>query len=131
MSAPVPLALRELMILTKCYCGNYGEDPHPRLGHNCSFRRDVETVVAAVQRVLALCEDELSGGGTGPWDHPSPLAEKVHAALLGLPQPVNEDPPWDEPTPQPSYSAQVAERLQRAEADRRLSEEREGPSGPG
>lgn len=127
MTSPTQVALRELMILTKCYC----DGDHPRLGHNCSFRPDVETVVANVGAALKLCEDELSGGGTGPWDHPSPLAEKVHAALLGLPQPVDESPPWDEPTPQPSYSAQIAERLQRAEADRRLSEEREGSPGPG
>lgn len=76
MTAPVPLALRELMILTKCYC----DGEHPRLGHNCSFRRDVETVVAAVKQVLALCEREKTREQPRAGHQ---VAFDVRAALLG------------------------------------------------
>lgn len=77
MTAPVPLALRELMILTKCYC----DGEHPRLGHNCSFRRDVETVVAAVQQALAMCELGDLPHAPDPWvrEH----LNAVRRALLG------------------------------------------------
>lgn len=115
MTAPVPLALRELMILTKCYC----DGEHPRLGHNCSFRRDVETVVAAVQSVLAMCNEAIPENDPR---FPADTADNIRRALLGL-------PPWRDEDP--ALAAQVAERLQRAEADRRLSEGGGGPSGPG
>lgn len=86
MTSPTQVALRELMILTKCYCGNYGEDPHPRLGHNCSFRPDVETVVAAVQRVLALCEESERA------QHDYVATVDIRRELLGLP--AEQGPPW-------------------------------------
>ena len=87
--APTQIALRELMILTRCYC----DGEHPRLGHNCSFRPDVETLVANIGAALKICEDELASGGTDPWSHPSPLAGAIHATLLGLPLP-DDSPPW-------------------------------------
>lgn len=86
--APTQVALRELMILTRCYCGpNEPGGEHPRLGHNCSFRRDVETLVAAVARVLALCDEADTGNVVwkGYVD-----SDDVRAALLGL----DPGPPW-------------------------------------
>jgi hypothetical protein len=71
------------MILTKCYC----DGEHPRLGHNCSFRPDVETLVAAVGAVLALCEESERA------QHDYVAAVDVRRALLGLPP--DDDPPWD------------------------------------
>lgn len=136
--SPTQVALRELMMLTKCYCGNYGEDPHPRLGHNCSFRRDVETLVGAVRRVLEMCEREKTREQPRAGHQ---VADEIRRALLGLP--AYDGPPWsDETEPSPlvaalrelpaaAYSAQIAERLQRAEADRRLSDVEGGSSAPG
>jgi hypothetical protein len=86
MSAPTQVALRELMILTKCYCGNYGEDPHPRLGHNCSFRPDVETLVANVATVLELCNNAIAENDPRL---PADAADNIRRALLGL-------PPWSD-----------------------------------
>lgn len=59
MTSPVQVALRELMILTKCYC----DGEHPRLGHNCSFRPDVVRVVAEVARLQAEIENLQRNSG--------------------------------------------------------------------
>lgn len=80
--SPTQVALRELMILTKCYCGNYGEDPHPRLGHNCSFRRDVLTLVTNIGAALELCDGVKGPGELAP-DAVLEFAKAVRAALLG------------------------------------------------
>jgi hypothetical protein len=85
--SPTQVALRELMILTKCYC----DGEHPRLGHNCSFRPDVETLVGAVAAVLKICEADTVGDRAG-----HQVAYDIRRALLGLPQPVDESPPWRE-----------------------------------
>lgn len=128
--SPTQVALRELTMLTKCYCdGQYDGvgHPHPRLGHNCSFRRDVLTLVDSIGAVLRACNEAIAANDPR---FPAAAADDIRRALLGLP--AYEDPPWDSSVVPPvAHSAQVAERLQRAEADRRLSEEREGPSGPG
>lgn len=80
MTSPVQVALRELMILTKCYC----DGQHPRLGHNCSFRPDVERVVKAIADAIAACDDTLVDGGS---------PEEIRRALLGLPEPsITGDP---------------------------------------
>lgn len=92
--APTQLALRELMILTRCYCGpNEPGGTHPRLGHNCSFRRDVETLVAAVRRVLELCDEADTGNVV--WKGYTD-SDEVRATLLGVPVKAHsdEDPPW-------------------------------------
>lgn len=122
--SPTQVALRELTMLTKCYC----DGEHPRLGHNCSFRRDVETVVDNIGAVLRACNEAIAANDPR---FPSAAADDIRRALLGLPG--YEDPPWDTSVVEPpaAHSATIAERLQRAEADRRLSEEREGPSGTG
>jgi len=134
VTSPTQVALRELMILTKCYC----DGEHPRLGHNCSFRPDVMTLVANIGAVLELLND---GRGDGVWEG-FVEAEKVRAALLGVPMrswPA-DDPPWNQEVPadallrdpgSAAYSGQIAERLQRAEESRRLSEQKEGPSATG
>lgn len=75
MTSPTQAALRELMILTKCYC----DGEHPRLGHNCSFRPDVLTLVANISAALEACDTALVDGGS---------PEEIRRALLGLP--VNE-----------------------------------------
>lgn len=80
--SPTQVALRELMILTRCYC----DGEHPRLGHNCSFRRDVETVVANVGDVLSLCNEAIAANDPR---FPADAADNVRRALLGL-------PPWTE-----------------------------------
>lgn len=120
MTSPVQVALRELMILTKCYCdGQYDGIGHPRLGHNCSFRPDVVRVVEAIGGALKLCDDELAGGGSDPWSHPSPFAEAIRATLLGLPA-DEDDPPWNQDegsrvpgSDAPAHSALIAQKLQR------------------
>lgn len=83
MTSPVQVALRELMILTKCYC----DGEHPRLGHNCSFRPDVMRVVEAIGEALKLCE--ITPLAPDPWvvEH----LDAIRAALLGN---ATDDPPW-------------------------------------
>lgn len=115
VTSPVQVALRELMLLTKCYC----DGQHPRLGHNCSFRPDVERVVAAIGGALAACDDALVDGGS---------PEEIRRVLLGLPAddfPYVTDTPneaIDAWAPAPStrsvkdapHAAQIAQRLQDA-----------------
>lgn len=86
MTSPTQVALRELMILTKCYC----DGEHPRLGHNCSFRPDVQTVVANVGAVLTRCNEAIADNDPR---FPSTAADQIRRALLGLPP--DDDPPWD------------------------------------
>jgi hypothetical protein len=132
MTSPTQVALRELMILTKCYC----DGEHPRLGHNCSFRRDVQTVVAAIGEALRLCEDAK----VSETQSMESLADEIRTALLGLP--ADEGPPWrdeapgggvpDEPIEHTTaaYSAQIAERLQR-NITPHVSDGEGGPYGTG
>lgn len=93
MTAPVQVALRELMILTKCYC----DGEHPRLGHNCSFRPDVKTLVDAITAVLKLCDEAV---------HDGPHPEEIRAALLGLPYVPDADAMTRDPgCPRCNYDA--------------------------
>lgn len=95
--SPTQVALRELMILTRCYC----DGEHPRLGHNCSFRRDVETVVAAVQRALDICDTAIRESTLGEAAGYA-VADDVRRAVLGLdPDP---GPPWNNGNATPDVS---------------------------
>jgi len=86
--SPTQVALRELTMLTKCYC----DGEHPRLGHNCSFRPDVLTLVTNIGNVLKLCDER-----SGLWDDGRIPAEDVRRTLLGLSTGdggATDDPPW-------------------------------------
>lgn len=100
--APTQIALRELMILTRCYC----DGEHPRLGHNCSFRPDVETVVAAVQKALALCNEAIAEGGPDPYAERMVPADEIRRLLLGwsMPRGYDPGPPWDNGNTTPGVS---------------------------
>lgn len=133
VTAPVPLALRELMILTKCYC----DGEHPRLEHNCSFRPDVETVVAAVGEALRLADPINTPHAPDPWVIAH--LDAIRRALLGLP--ADEGPPWgngpgggvpEEPI-EHAYAAEIAQKLQRGNGNTapRVSEVGGSPPTPG
>jgi hypothetical protein len=102
--SPTQVALRELVMLTKCYC----DGEHPRLGHNCSFRPDVMTLVTNIGAVLEICNEAIAANDPR---FPADAADDIRRALLGLP--ADEGPPWntDEPV---AHSALIAQRLQQA-----------------
>ena len=83
--SPTQVALRELTMLTKCYCGGQRDGlghPHPQLGNNCSFRPDVMTLVANIDAALKLLDVTDTPFAPDPWviEH----LDNVRRALLGL-----------------------------------------------
>lgn len=134
-TSPTQVALRELTMLTRCYC----DGEHPRLGHNCSFRRDVLTLVDNIGAVLRACNEAIA---TNDPRFPAAAADDIRRALLGLP--ADENPPWRD-CPRCNYDkhlcpgcgaslrhgVEVCDDCSNGNAAPDVSEEREGPSGPG